>query len=217
MSYGSALDLAKEHQQAFKVLSMRLGKDSATKEWMKFVDNQSKPRPAVLKPTDLFPDEVAMLFNYQKAIPDSLNNCVLESNSGLRVLLNSNNRVQEWSFSPKVKGIRGPWHDHVGLGKTGLHHGHIYAVRLGANLDIIDDGILNIIPMTEKFNVKHYAKFEGYAEDNLFGQNIIISQEELNGALHIKVPSAGIDVKANPLSEEDNWPDDWYQKNEIFL
>ena len=217
MANGSALDIDQDHRQAFKVLSMRLGEIVATKEWMKFVENTKKPRPAVIKPKDLFPDEVAMLFNKAKAIPNTLKNKTLESNSGLRVIIDGSNRPYEWSFIPKIKGLRGPWHDHVGLGIDGAHHGHIYAVRLGANLDIIDDGILNIIPMTQKFNVKHYSKFEEHIQNNLFGQNITITQLRRNNNLHIKVPAMGIDVKANPLTEEDNWPDDWFMKSDIFI
>jgi len=213
----AALELDQEHRQAFKILSTSLGKDLATKEWMKFVSNITKPRPAIIKPQNLFPDEVAMLFNKSKAIPTTLINKTLESNSGLRVKINERNRPYEWSFTPKVKGVRGPWHDNVGLGKKGLHHGHIYAVRLGANLDIIDDGILNIIPMSEKFNVKHYSKFEEYIANNLFGQMITITQKNKNDVLHINVPSMGIDVKAHPLTTEDNWPKDWYLQNNTWL
>ena len=165
------------HRQAFKLLKEWLGsEENALLEWQRFIENTKRPRPKVITARDLFPDEIAILYNGTKAIPDTLRNTKLKGGSGLLVSIDAIKRPCEWRFKPKIEGgIRGPWHKNVGVGNNEVR-GHVYAAELGSHLDIIDDGILNIIPMSAKFNGDHFRYFERYAKKYLLGTEIIIKQ-----------------------------------------
>jgi hypothetical protein len=203
--------LKPEHRDVFSLLMKRLGSfEFAKQEWRKFERNVGRVRTLVLNAADLTPDEIAMLLVNGTAVPNSLFSKTLLSPTGLQVSINGQGRPHKWVFTPNAKGSRGPWHTKVKLGNDGKHRGHIYAVQLGADDNIVDDGVLNIIPQSQDFNLIHYRYFEKYALSSLLGHKITVSQSTPNGLISIQVPSKGIDVNADPQTIRKDWPTDWY-------